>query len=301
MKYLRYPLVFLMLVLLAACNSLLDSPNPPDLEVAAHVPPQFKAGNQTCSALLGSDYTEFKIEPVADGTYTSPDGYLTVTIKVNDTSAGQTFDFTSDRTIDAVFAKGGPDGNLYDYRPNGTTADTGLHAPVTSSGKYAGLSHISFCYQLRLDVEKTAKTSVKRTWTWEIDKDGDKTELTLQKNQSYEVNYTVKVSATSEDTDRTVSGTITIANKTGQAATITDVSDTLGSISVPVDCGVTISATQPYTLPDGQTLTCTYSYTNDDKLVLPDTGTNTVTVTTTGTVKGGTATADWNFAIATVT
>ena len=44
--------------------------------------------------------------------------------------AGQTFDWTSNIGVDAVFVKGGPvGGNLYVYDPE-ATADTGLHAPA---------------------------------------------------------------------------------------------------------------------------------------------------------------------------
>jgi hypothetical protein len=88
---------------------------------AASVQPIFVAGNATC-AQLAPGTTELKIEPVADGTYS--DGTLTVTIDVRDTADGQVFDFTANIGVDAVFVKGGPDGNLYLYNPE-VTADTG--------------------------------------------------------------------------------------------------------------------------------------------------------------------------------
>jgi hypothetical protein len=117
---------------------------------ASHVQPVLKLGNQTCSQLLGPGYTELKVEPVVDGTFS--DGTLTVTIDVKDTTAGQVFDFTSNIGVSAVFVKGGPNGNLYSYDPS-TTSDTGLHAPAGSSGKWSGLSHISFCYKPTGNVE----------------------------------------------------------------------------------------------------------------------------------------------------
>lgn len=108
---------------------------------ATHVEPIFVSGNQTCKTLLDNEEAvEIKIEPVVSGTY----GPITIT--VNSTASGQTFDWTSTIGIDAVFVKGGPDGNLYSYVPP-ATSDTGLHAPLnTSNGRYYGLSHISFCY-----------------------------------------------------------------------------------------------------------------------------------------------------------
>ncbi len=284
------------LLLLAACNDVTPPPQTPTITPATSSTPIFVDGNKTCQDLLGSDYLEFKIEPVTSGVYTSDGGYLTINLTVNSTASGQTFDFTSTRTVDAVFAKGGPQGNLYDYRPAGTKSGNGLHAPVNSSGKYADLSHISFCYRLRLDVAKTAETKVKRTWTWTLDKVGDQTALELQAGQSYLVNYDVTVSATSQDSHRTVKGTISATNNTGVAATVTGVSDMLGGVALTPDCPVTF----PNTLPAGETLTCTYSYTNDDTTVLPATGTNTATVSTSGKVKGGSATANWDFASATL-
>src|SRR5688572_3770378 len=110
--------------------------------LADHVPPVFVPGNPSCPAGL----TELKIEPVADGTYT--DGTLTVTIDVRDTAAGPVFDFTANIGVDTVIVKGGPNANIYNYSPE-ATSDTGLHAPVNdSNGKYFGLSHISFCYDV---------------------------------------------------------------------------------------------------------------------------------------------------------
>ena len=122
-----------------------------NLAQAAHVTPTFVQGNPTC-AQLAPGTTEFRIEPVADDTYT--DGTLTVTIDVRDTASGQVFDFTANLGIDAVFVKGGPGGNLYLYDPE-VTADTDLHAPVNpANNTYFGISHILFCY----DVEPPTNT-----------------------------------------------------------------------------------------------------------------------------------------------
>jgi hypothetical protein len=106
---------------------------------AEHVNPTTVPGNASCPA----GTTTLKVEPVADGTFS--DGTLTVTIDVRDTAAGQVFDWTSNIGVDAVIAKGGNASNVYTYDPE-STGDTGLHAPANASGKFAGLSHISFCY-----------------------------------------------------------------------------------------------------------------------------------------------------------
>jgi hypothetical protein len=80
---------------------------------------------------------------VADGTFT--DGTLTVTIDVRTTADGEVFDWTSNIGVDVVIVKGGPNSNVYTYVGE-STGDTGLHAPANRSGTFAGLSHISFCY-----------------------------------------------------------------------------------------------------------------------------------------------------------
>jgi hypothetical protein len=120
--------------------------------VATHVDPETVDGNPTCSGLApeGETWLELKVDPVEEGTFTSDDGLLEVTITItgsNDEDEPTVFDWTSNIGVDAVFAKGGSEGgNLYLYDPE-ATEDTGLHAPVTGgSDEFAGLSHISFCY-----------------------------------------------------------------------------------------------------------------------------------------------------------
>jgi hypothetical protein len=118
---------------------------------ASHVTPVLVPGNPTC-AQLAPDTIELRVQPVVDGTY--GDGTLSVTIDVRDTAQGPVFDFTANIGVDAVFVKGGPDGNLYAYTPE-ITADTDLHAPVNpANNRYFGLSHILFCY----DVEPNTNT-----------------------------------------------------------------------------------------------------------------------------------------------
>jgi hypothetical protein len=134
----------------------------PTTAFATHVPPVQVDGNPTCGELSDGE-VELKVEPVADGTFT--DGTLTVTIDVRETADGPVFDWTSNIGVDAVFAKGGPTGNLYLYDPpTEATSDTGLHAPVNASGKFAGLSHISFCYDKDV-ITTTSPTTTTTTTT----------------------------------------------------------------------------------------------------------------------------------------
>lgn len=112
--------------------------------LATHVEPVFVDGNASCGELGDYDH-EFKIEPVESGTYDDPASDFSVEITVNDTPEGPTVDFESNLGVDALFVKGGDAGNLYIYDP-AATSDEGTHAPVNPNGKWAGLSHLSFCF-----------------------------------------------------------------------------------------------------------------------------------------------------------
>src|SRR4030042_6278094 len=117
----------------------------PDITEAASVSPEFVPGaaNKTCSNFEreGQNWTEFKIDPNADGVYS--DGTLTVTIL--NTTDDKTFDFTSNIGVDSVFVKAGAAGSyLYRYDPPAEiTGDTALTSPGASGNQ---ISHISFCY-----------------------------------------------------------------------------------------------------------------------------------------------------------
>jgi len=127
------------------------------------------------------------------------------------------------------------------------------------------------CYAL--SVSKDAQTSFTRTYDWTIDKSADQSSLTLSLNQSFQVNYSVQVNATHTDSDWAVSGSISVNNPAPMAATINSVTDVVsGPVAASVDCG---SATFPYSLAAGGTLSCTYS------ADLPDASSRTNTATAT--------------------
>ena len=149
------------------------------------------------------------------------------------------------------------------------------------------LSHT--CPGAKLDVSKTANTTYTRTYQWDIDKSVDPATWNLFEGDSGTSTWTVEVDKTGYvDSAWAVSGDIKIENMTLLDATVESVTDMIsGGISPSVDCGVTF----PYTLVAGGQLDCTYSS------LLPDGATrlNTATVTTSGWVGGGTATADVKF------
>lgn len=71
---------------------------------------------------------------------------MVITITVHDNEYGPTFDFSTSWPVDRVVAKGGREGaNIYEYDP-AVTAGSALHSPINPSGKWAGLSHIDFCF-----------------------------------------------------------------------------------------------------------------------------------------------------------
>ncbi|MDP2180006.1 hypothetical protein [Methylicorpusculum sp.] len=104
-------------------------------------------GNRTCAevgtAFFGdADYYEFSSDRVnyEDGTFTAlfPTG-LTVT------TDGTKVSFDSSFGIGAAIVKGSDDANVYVYYPQ-VNSDSGLASPPNASGKPAGLSNLTFCW-----------------------------------------------------------------------------------------------------------------------------------------------------------
>jgi hypothetical protein len=126
-----------------------------------------------------------------------------------------------------------------------------------------------------VDVQKTAVTSVTRTFTWDVTKSADPTTLDLFSGDDGATEYTVQVDRTGfTDSDWSVSGEITITNPGDVEAVVLDVTDVVSpDIDATVDCGVSF----PHTISaNGGSLTCDYG-----PVSLPngDTRTNTATVT----------------------
>jgi hypothetical protein len=275
--------------LFAATPARAEAGDPSGIE---NIQPVEVGGNPTCGDLQSGTFELKADDSPGDGTYS--DGVLTVTVDVRDTADGPVFDWTSNIGVDLIFVKGGTLGNSYVYDPpDEATADTNLHAPVNpQNGTYFGISHISFCYDIELEVTKTANTSLTRTWTWDIEKTGDQTELTLAEGQVFTVNYEVTVDATSQDSDWAVEGEIEVHNPAPVAAQGVDVTDSISGIGdVDVSCPST-------TIAAGATMTCTYG---PEDLPNGDSRTNTATATsTTSGIADGTGTAAVDFSTATV-
>jgi uncharacterized repeat protein (TIGR01451 family) len=114
--------------------------------VGPAVPATFTPGNPSCPA----GTTEIKFEPVANGSKTvtiNVDGTpVDVTATLSNVGNGM-IDFSVDNGLAlVVIVKGGPNANVYDYRPGGTAHDDRLVTPTNPSNNQPfGLSHVSIC------------------------------------------------------------------------------------------------------------------------------------------------------------
>lgn len=78
---------------------------------------------------------------------------IEITVTLVQTPEGEEFSFTSDWPVVKVVAKGGNDGaNVYTYSP-GVLSDSGLHAPLNPSEKWADISHIDFYFAVPEKIE----------------------------------------------------------------------------------------------------------------------------------------------------
>jgi hypothetical protein len=146
-------------------------------------------------------------------------------------------------------------------------------------------------------VEKTAVPKFKRVYHWTIQKevtDPASQPLTLSAGQSYTVKYKISLVGTPKDQDFQVEGTVVIKNTGAGAVVLQAPTDTLSTgENVALSCGVSF----PYTLPEGGSLSCTYSQ------ALPNgqSRTNTASVSWSAGDKSGTASGQASFSFTTPT
>jgi hypothetical protein len=251
----------------------LDAPVPPDAEATIGVEP---------------DEVTFKVSGNKD------DGY---TVEIEGTIDGFPV------VIDEVYFGVGNNARKFTFDP-GVTYASPLPAPLGPTGGLADISHTFFCYSKvelfeELDVSKTVDTSFKRTHDWSIEKfvetendyelDGvPKIWLYIDGSGDETATWYIDVTYEGfEDSDHHVSGEITIVNTGTLDAEITDIEDVLGGTTIDVDCGEDFEL--PYTLPVGETLTCTYVEDVDGEIE----GNNVVTVTTERDVYDATEPIEW--------
>ena len=125
-----------------------DSGNTPTLLVGAN-----NGGNVTCQeaaanvGLSGYQYTTGRVNYNGNGTFSSSFGIITVTTDGVNVSWSITPPSGFCVSNMSVIVKGGRGANVYYYN-NGETSDSGLASPINPSGSAAGLSNITFCYNL---------------------------------------------------------------------------------------------------------------------------------------------------------
>jgi hypothetical protein len=129
----------------------------------------------------------------------------------------------------------------------------------------ATFDEFSTVLQPFVTIEKTAVPEFTRTYTWEIEKSVDPTNIYLFDGQSEDATWTVVVNQTgSEDSDWQVTGQVTIVNPSDEDATVTSVTDLLqpGNIPITLSCvDEDADNSAPWTLDGGEELTCTYTHT----------------------------------------
>lgn len=193
--------------------------------LAASVTPAVVAGNPTCASVGLTGVGDLKIDPPNAGTYPFSfpitGGSIAGTITVS--TDGVYFDWSKSPTpynpVLVVLAKGGPNANMYDYRPAGAFSDTGLHSPINpSNGNPYGLSHINFCIDLtpppepQLTASKQMDGDWERRWTWTLDKSVTPGVIDMFEGDTHDVEYTVSGSATAAVTYR-LYGTVEIEDE----------------------------------------------------------------------------------------
>ena len=109
--------------------------------------PTYIAGNPTCASIgsstFGESWSEYKIDSTpSNQTYSMGNGG---TVTITGATSNQ-FNWSSNKTLRAVYVKASTGGNLFAY-PGGGASGTGLYSPSSpTSGNRYDISHVSFCY-----------------------------------------------------------------------------------------------------------------------------------------------------------
>ena len=217
--------------------------------------------HDSATGMATADFS--KVSPkIADGT-----------VEVSDSQAGDlgSADYTQQNPITFSYSKtfGGVPGTCTEHD------NTATFATNTTGTEQSAAQAVDVCVGADLQVSKTANPAFTRTFTWNIEKLVDNTEIDIAQGGSATFNYTVNVSHDAgTDSNWGVSGTITVTNPNDWEAITADVTDSIdngGNCSVANGVGVSIPAGKSADLQ----YTCTYA-----KAPSPLTGgTNTATAT----------------------
>lgn len=158
-----------------------------------------------------------------------------------------------------------------------TTSQTGLFSEDGGDGNPRSLSHVTFCYDRDIRGSKTAAGTYTRTHAWSVDKS-----VTPTKNNGFQGDvlswtWTITVSETRVDSEKIVTGSITVANPSLNDIDIV-VTDAIDTNSGTVTCPETSGKT---TVAASDSVTCTYTVTLPNNYNIASGGTNTATITAT--------------------
>ena len=277
-----------------AVSGLITVGNPSDLELTVDVTDALTGGvGATVTCNDGDGGTSLTIAANSSGTcnYTAAPGSRladnTATATRNAVSVWDTVPVTwvagPDAGMDAVISDDthvdipvGP--GSYSYGSSHTcSTDSGAYTDGSYSGGASNTATITWTggsdsstdntsYDCFIpSIEKTANPSYTRTWTWTIDKSADQTSLLLEyTDPPVSVNYAVKVTASSVDSDWAVAGSITINNPNPEDDLVVPLSDVLndGTVASITGCtgtGVTFVAGVLTVPAGGGTAVCDYN------------------------------------------
>jgi len=167
-----------------------------------------------------------------------------------DQESGILHSWSTDLAVDAVVIKGGGVANAYIYSPEATFGGSAngdpdfgpgiMQAPEVdgpNGSTQKGISHISFCYDRELSVEKTADGDWNEDLDWSITKTVRDANIFVGEDAVFDVDVTLD---NTNYIDTVVSGEITVTNGWGIASPATTLQDTVEfgdnsySISAPV-------------------------------------------------------------------
>src|SRR5439155_704176 len=154
-------------------------------------------------------------------------------------------------TIDQSSATGGVTVALSDKIYTLTLPNTG---PGSASGLNFGNIHLASA----LTASKTAAPAFTRTFTWQIAKAVDKTEIDTADGATFTYTVTVTRSA-GTDSAWAVGGEITVSNANTAAAEISGISDAIDDANATCLVAGTFPATIPASASTSFTYACTYS------------------------------------------
>jgi large repetitive protein len=141
---------------------------------------------------------------------------------------------------------------------SGTCTNYDNTAKITETNQTASKT-VTVCVGADLTVSKTATPTFTRTFTWNISKDVDQSQINVAGNGNATFNYTVRVRHDAgTDSAWMVTGKITVSNPNDWEAITVDVADTVsngGSCTVTSGTGVSIPASGSQTFD----YTCTYA------------------------------------------